>query len=234
MLIVGALRVKNEARWIAESLASISPLCEQILVLDDHSTDNTIEICESFQNVQVLRSPFNGLDESRDKNHLMEYVDERLPDWVCMIDGDEVLEPGGAEAVLETIKRNPSVTCIAPKIAYLWDSPNQVRVDGIYSKFYRASMFVWSPGLRFKSTSNGGNFHCGNTPSRFNVSVRSQIQLLHYGYMEREDRIRKYEWYNARDPHNRAEDEYRHMVIGDVFPVESVFKHAGPLELRPI
>ena len=32
--------------------------------------------------------------------------------------------------------------------------------------------------------------------------------------------------------HLHAGDCYRHMVIGDLFPADSTFKHAGPLEFR--
>jgi hypothetical protein len=59
-------------------------------------------------------------------------------------------------------------------------------------------------------------------------------RLLHYGYLHREDRIRKYEWYTQQDPDNQAEDFYRHTVIGDLFPAEIRFRHGGPLKLREL
>jgi hypothetical protein len=60
------------------------------------------------------------------------------------------------------------------------------------------------------------------------------VRLLHYGYLHKEDRVRKFHWYNKIDPNNAFEDQYRHMVIGDVFPADSSFKWAGPLELRSL
>jgi hypothetical protein len=47
-MIIGLLRIKNEARWIARVVRSIQPVCGRILIFDDHSTDGTPEICESL------------------------------------------------------------------------------------------------------------------------------------------------------------------------------------------
>jgi hypothetical protein len=58
--------------------------------------------------------------------------------------------------------------------------------------------------------------------------------ILHYGYMHREDRVRKYVWYNKQDPGNKVEDCYRHMVVGDIFPADAHFMHGGPLKLKGI
>jgi hypothetical protein len=57
---------------------------------------------------------------------------------------------------------------------------------------------------------------------------------LHLGYMDRDDRVRKYAWYNEHDPHNQVEGCYRHMVIGDLpeFPASYKAKWGGPLELE--
>jgi glycosyltransferase involved in cell wall biosynthesis len=230
MRIIGMMRVKNEARWIARSIESILPVCNEVLVMDDHSTDGTPEICAALAGVQVLRSPFEGVNEMRDKNWLLEQAG--AADWILAIDGDEVLAPGDAAAVRAAM--NTSYQCLSMRIVYLWNSENQARIDGVYGDFRRESAFRPS-GARFCGTSAGGNFHCGNVP----IGLRQkrhpiEATLLHLGYMNREDRLRKYAWYNAQDPRNGAEDGYRHMVIGDLFPADSAFAHGGPLRLEAI
>jgi hypothetical protein len=59
--------------------------------------------------------------------------------------------------------------------------------------------------------------------------------IIHYGYLCKEDRLRKYEMLNRVDPGNEAEDCYRHIVQGDVpeVPASAVLRHAGPLQLAP-
>jgi glycosyltransferase involved in cell wall biosynthesis len=235
MMIVGMMRIKNEARWIERVLRSMLPACERIFILDDHSTDGTPELCATFSQVTLFRSEFQGLDETRDKNWLIAQVEAEVPSgsWVVAIDGDEELAPGGADAILR-MTRDPNAYQNAFRfhIQYLWDSETQWRVDGIYRNFHRASMFRLKHGQRFFSN-NGGGFHCGNVPEQFNCP-RTDIRVLHYGYMNREDRIRKFEWYNAPDkqPIPEVEDGYRHMVIGDLFPVDMRARHGGPLQLE--
>lgn len=228
--MIGLMRVKNEARWIERSIQSILPICEQVLVFDDHSTDDTRDICAGIPYVTVFDSPFVGLDETRDKSWLLEKA--RKADWILMIDGDEILAPSGLpviHAALDTVS-----ICFSLPVYYLWDREDQVRVDGVYGRFARPSIF--QPGSsQFEVTGAGGNFHCGNAPLSLQPRARLlAAPLLHLGYMHKEDRIRKYEWYNLRDPNNPNENGYRHLVVGDVFPADSCFRHGGPLACKPL
>ncbi len=236
MKICAMLRVRNEARWLPLVLPSILPLTADIVVFDDHSTDYTREIVKQF-GCELLPSPFpeefagavRKVNESRDKNYLLDAVRDR--DYILSIDGDEILEAGAAEKLIAAFR--PSVSCYSMGIKYLWNDMEHYRADGVYGRYARFSAFslVNQPNVRFTST-GGCNFHCGNVPVGL-VGSGCQVgaDLLHTGYMLREDRLRKYEWYRALDPGNRQEDEYRHMVIGDVFPEDSKFLHGGPLKV---
>ena len=130
-MTVGMLRVKNEARWIERSVTSILPLCDRVLVMDDHSTDDTAKLCAALPGVEVLESPFTGLDETRDKNWLLEQA--RSADWIVMIDGDEMLKPGCADIFREAMQRR-DVPSVSMRILYLWDREDQVRMDGVYGE----------------------------------------------------------------------------------------------------
>ena len=235
-MIFGMLRVKNEARWIERVVRSIQPVCKQILVLDDHSTDATPELCEQL-GCLVFRSEFDGIHEARDKDFLLGQVwkaGAQIGDYCLMVDGDEALHQADIPAVEEAAKS--AAVCCSFHIVYLWDREDQIRVDRWYKEFRRPSLFrLTSRDLTFKRTLYGGNFHCSSAPAQLlSQIVKIPVRLLHYGYLHREDRVRKWHWYNSIDPNNALEDQYRHMVIGDLFPANSVFKWAGPLELRPL
>lgn len=228
------LRLKNEARWIRAVLESAFAVCERIYVLDDHSTDHTADICQSFgERLRLYSSGFASLDEARDKNWLLDLVQLSGAEWVLAIDGDEVL--GKPEAVLASVASG-AADSYALRVLYLWDRPDQVRADGVYGRFWRGSLFRLRDGATFQSTPNGGNFHCGNVPQGLGQSARSEAFLLHYGYLDARDRRRKFEWYNQYDPGNQAEDSYRHMIQGDPGgpAAELQLRHAGPLVLAPL
>jgi glycosyltransferase involved in cell wall biosynthesis len=244
--IVAALRVKNESRWIKEVLDAIR-WCAAIYLFDDHSTDSTREIARTC-GATVFESPFDGFDEGRDKEWLIRKVadNHKIGTWVLMIDGDEVLEPGGEKAIRRMIACNSGVFAFSLRILYLWNSRKQIRVDGIYGTFNRPRLFKLMGQYSFKRTGVNGNLHCFCVPvANYFGFRRSQTALLHLGYMDKEDRIRKWKWYNGMDPVNRAEGydaahpergSYPHIVQGDIpeIPAHIRLKHAGPLELRAL
>ncbi len=215
---LAALRVKNEAAHIHEVIARVLPLCGRVLVLDDHSTDDTAAICAAFgEQVTVIPSPFQGLDEARDKNFLLQRIIALSPEWVLWIDGDEVLERSGPEQLRQAAEQGQGVAAYRLRVAYVWDTPEQVRVDGIYGQFARPSFFRLRGQplrrLRFVPTGYGGNFHCGNVPQGLvGVTRDLPVRLKHYGYMTREQRLAKYAWYTRVDPNNEVEDHYRHLA----------------------
>lgn len=211
-MIVGMMRVKNEGRWIERSIQSIRPVCNMVLVMDDSSEDDTCYRAAAA-GAAVFNSPFRGLDETRDKNWLLDRACAAGAKWILCIDGDEMLAPASVP-ILKALIASGQTHCISMRIPYLWDSEEQIRVDGVYGEFRRHSAF--RPGRFHYHSTTANGFHCGNVPrGEFaGAHSRDDIQLLHFGYMLNEDRARKYAWYNAMDPANEREDRYRHIAAG--------------------
>jgi glycosyltransferase involved in cell wall biosynthesis len=193
-------------------------LCSRALVFDDHSIDTTADICRSFgERVMLFPSPFQGLDEARDKNYLLQDVAQTGADWVLWIDGDEVLEPRGPDALRTAVDQAGATAIFSLRVAYVWNDPSLVRVDGVFGQFRRNSLFRLRgqaiQQLRFLPSGRGGNLHCGNVPAGLQGGVDSlDVRLKHYGYMTAEQRRAKYAWYTRVDPNNLSEDNYRHLA----------------------
>jgi glycosyltransferase involved in cell wall biosynthesis len=241
------MRVKNEARWIQHTIDSVRELCgDLIYVMEDGSTDDTRAICEAAGCV-VLPSPFDGmgLDESRDKDWLLQEVISRChPDWILMPDGDEELQAGGCAAIRRALETNPPCDCFALRFLYFWNSIDTIRLDGVYGKMVRQSLFRANADFRFRSyysqaespNQNHVGLHTSNAPGLGGVVLPLNVALLHYGYLHREDRIRKFAWITNLDPHNEGEGYYLHCVQGDIpeVPADAQLKHAGPLALQKL
>ena len=240
MKIAAMMRVRNESRWIGRGLASLRPICNAgLFVFDDRSTDDTAKIARSF-GATVLADPFDGLNEVRDKNFLVQQVFKTSKaDWIVHLDGDEVLEAAGAKELPAILRAAPPhIGGYALPVIYLWNSERLMRVDGVYSRLARPSVFRTSgSNLTFKSfTAAKSGFHCGNVPFDQHPRCGScSVRIKHFGYLERNMRLDKYAFYTKNDPHNEIEDNYRHIVQGDVteVPAGARLKHAGPLTLAP-
>lgn len=252
MPIFGVLRIKNEARWIDRVVRSIQPVCDEILVLDDHSTDETAAICRRL-GARVYPSRMKGLDESRDKDWLLERAIRRVPQedqhwldgnpnspyWILAIDGDEELVQKDIE-MLRGLARQDGPHAWSLRILYLWNAANVWRTDGVYGRFSRPSLFrLMNRKFRYQKTpwGNGANFHCSSIPQELLGHARSsEVRLIHWGYIDRDLRKRKYDWYNQIDANNVGEDCYRHIVQGDdpAIPPNLQLRWAGPLKLEPL
>lgn len=238
------MRVKNEARWIGRVIDSVKEL-GPVFVMDDASTDDT-RVIAIQRGAVVYASPFVDLplNEVRDKTWLVNRVRADwladiggCPDWFLLIDGDEELERGGVEKIRKACASN-AADIFSLRVLYLWDRENQIRVDGLYEKLSRMSLFRNNPAWTFESYYKGIGTHCGlhtgNAPQGEKVRYGMlDACLLHYGYLFAADRKRKFEWYNRVDPANEVEDCYRHIVQGDSgeVPADAKLKHAGPLRL---
>lgn len=74
----------NEAENIAQCIDSISTISDDIVVIDAHSTDQTVEICKSY-GANVIMRDWHGYGSN--KNYGAECAKH---DWVFSIDADEV------------------------------------------------------------------------------------------------------------------------------------------------
>jgi len=99
--ISAVLITLNEGHNLANALASLKPVVDEIVVVDSFSTDNTIEIAESF-GARVYTHSFEGFVKQK-----MIATDYATNDWVLSIDADEVLTPELQQSILQ-VKQNPT------------------------------------------------------------------------------------------------------------------------------
>ncbi len=92
--------VKDASRTLAESLSALHRF-EEIIVLDNGSTDDTAAIAGGFDNVKIFESPFIGFGPL--KNLAASYAKNS---WILSIDSDEILSEALADEIL-SLKLDP-------------------------------------------------------------------------------------------------------------------------------
>lgn len=229
--IVATYRIKNEERWIEKSLEAASELCQEIVVLDDGSTDNTVKICENFPSVVEIHKQMNlPFDDVRDKNKLLKMALKRHPDFIISLDGDEIIMPNMKQILKEDLTiLYPTTNVFAVQFLEIQEKLNQVRINNhsTHTRFYKILFRLKNQpkNLHFQNTKYPGNSHSSLTPQNvigFDTSVRSRIKILHYGGYDEELRLKKYIRYKKLDPENIDFFGYEHLIHPEKF--------CGPLQ----
>lgn len=91
----------NEAKTIRQTLSRLS-WCDEIIVVDSYSKDNTVAICKEYKCAVYLKT-FQGYGEQ--KQHA---VSKASNDWILSIDADEVLSEALCMEIYKELKRGPS------------------------------------------------------------------------------------------------------------------------------
>ena len=164
--ISGLIITYNEEKNIKEVLECFD-FCDEIIVVDSFSTDNTVPIAQSFSKVKVVQNKFE--DFAKQRNLALQYA---VNDWVLFLDADERITPNLKAEIINTLNA-PN-----PKDAYY---------------FKRLFFFAGKP-IRFSGTQGDKNFRlfrkskCYYVPERKvheTLSVKGTIgvlkhKLLHY------------------------------------------------------
>jgi len=99
-----AIPVYNEQKYAREILARIRRLMDDILVVDDGSTDDTPAILDTIRGIQVIRHNRN-LGYGRSLISAFDHARCEGYDWIITIDCDDQHEPARIPAFLETAAR---------------------------------------------------------------------------------------------------------------------------------
>ena len=95
----------NEEKHIRRCLENVCSFSKKVYVVDSPSTDNTVEICKDFPNVEVVIHKYPG-NQAEQLNWALENIDIQTK-WTLRLDADEYLS---AELIDEITKRLPELS----------------------------------------------------------------------------------------------------------------------------
>ena len=106
MRISTCILAKNEEKTLKDCLESIKTISDEIIIVDNGSTDNTVKIAEKF-GCKIINSPNTVIDEGRNL-----YLEKAKSDWIFIIDADERLDLKTKDEIFKSIEmatNNPKI-----------------------------------------------------------------------------------------------------------------------------
>lgn len=196
--------VRNEEdrhlRRVLECYQEISKhIDSRLMVTDDASTDATVDMCIEYgAEVLTTPEPLFWKHEGQARQRHYEFTTEKATDgdWVLSIDADETVSNPHLLREFIGLADRQKFGAIGLPLLEFW-TETEYRVDGYWIGTRTPRLYRWRPNGSIRQAEMG----CGSEPTYVqSVSVLSQerIELLHWGYVREEDRIRKHAAYSER------------------------------------
>jgi glycosyltransferase involved in cell wall biosynthesis len=192
------------------------------VIIDDASTDDTVDVVQRELDGLPLRLVRNSTSRFSNEIELRKQQwDEALatnPDWLLVLDADEILEPRAPIVVPELIGQT-DISVFGFSLYDFWDATHY-REDRWWSahRVPRPFLVRYTPDFRYAWHETPQ--HCGRMP--FNVmdlnTAAVDLGVKHMGWADANERARKYARYQALDPDARFGIREQYESILDPTP----------------
>jgi len=189
MYATGAIKVAvvipayNEEATIGDVAARALQYCEQVIVVNDCSSDSTAEQLEGIP-VTVLKNPYN-LGKGKSIRLGAEQAMLMGADAVITLDGDGQHRPEDIPLLVDKLATNPDKIVIAARLRDRWAAPPLRQFANHFADFW----ISWAAGQRIQDSQSGfrlypaGVFHrCTTASSGFVFESEILIDAARQGF----------------------------------------------------
>ncbi len=184
--ITAGLRVKDGARYVDRCLGSLSAFVDDIVILDDGSTDDTLDLCRRYPKVtRLLEWPKSFFHEGMDRAVVLAMMADTKADWFLTMDIDEVFEERASE-VIPLLASDASVALWEFPMYHFWNGRTHYRTDGEYGKAIEGGhrgLYRNQPGLYYPPL----KIHCAALLGVEGAIRQSNLRIKHYGYADMDE-----------------------------------------------
>jgi len=210
--LAACLIVKNESKNLERCLESLKDVCDQIVVVDTGSSDNTVEIAERYG---ATIGHFEWCDDFAAARNAS--LDLATTDWALWIDADEELEAKSINAVREGLIR-PQFGGFFVKII------NYVGAEGTANQYVHSPVRIFQrrPEIRF-----AGRIHeqvlQAFEEHGFVAANLTNVTLHHYGYrpaeMEEKQKLDRTVSMLEREVRDHPRDAFHWFNLANAYSV---------------
>ena len=198
--IILLLRVKNGILFIRKWLEVNSKLVDEIVVVDNGSTDGTLQTLKEHPKVvKIIRT--EGFDEGRDLNLVYFEALKRNPDWCINLDVDELFEERVTYEKIHNLVNNRFISYIRfRRFHFYFDSFHFGADKHNFWELTRPSRIIWKPkdGLKFPTR----KIHCASIAGLKGLFKISSYRIKHVCNLEIDYKLNAFDNYKKVDPDN--------------------------------
>ncbi|MGX9132924.1 glycosyltransferase [Rummeliibacillus sp. JY-2-4R] len=215
--------VKNESgRFLKQVLKSHLNYIDEAVIIDDASTDDTVEICLEILKdipVRLVRNKKSKFaNEVSLRRQQWEETISTNPDWIINLDADEIFEDSFAKEVQQLLEQD-DFDVYSFRLYDFWNSTHY-REDEFWQahQIYRPFLVRYRKEVNY--TWNEVPLHCGRFPENiFELpNSISDLRIKHLGWINSEERLAKFKRYQALDPESKYGNIQQYLSIMDENP----------------
>jgi len=196
--LVGFVKFFNEGENgnLERCLRHLSRFCNNMVLCDDGSTDNSVQIAEKYTK-NIITAPHDFKRELLYKQKLLDYALSLDPDWIVWLDADEtfdrIAELGGIRSLCQYGDEH-RVDSFSFRYYNPWKGMTAYRVDELWNVLWQPKL--WKNNGRLKFHVQEG-LHLTAIPTGLARCKKTDIKVLHYGFSSEELIKRKYDTYKS-------------------------------------
>ena len=196
--IIGLVKFFNEGENgnLFRCLNHLSVFCDDMVLCDDGSTDNSLEIARQFSS-NIIQKPNDFKKELFHKQELLDMALSLDPDWIVWLDPDETFDRNGELDAIRGLTKfgdENGIDSFSFLFYNLWKGKKNYRIDELWHKFRPTKL--WKNTGKLKFNVNEG-LHLRQHPQGLENTRRTDVKIIHYGFASQEIIDKKYSTYKS-------------------------------------